>query len=266
MQHLFHDPEYARDDYRGIVTFIETQARTGDAVLLNAPNQWEVFTYYYRGNLPIYTAPYRPTAQEAASWVQGIVEKHTQLFTLYWGETEADPARVIEFALAQQAFKANERWISSIRFVRYGTVNTALSPRDISGVSLGTGITLTGYYLPDTSLYPGDILPLTLVWSAGTIPPERYKVFVHLVDDNGKLIAQTDAEPVGGFYLTNQWKAGEEVSDNYGVLLPDDIIPGRYGVVVGMYDFSGQRLQVTQDGQVSGDTVILDTISVESQQ
>ena len=235
-------------------------------MLLNAPNQWEVFTYYYRGDLPNYTAPYRPTAQEAASWVQSIVEKHPQLFVLYWGETEADPEREIEVELAQQAFKADESWISSVRLARYGTTKTALSPHNISGVTLGSVISLSGYYLPEVPLAPGEIVPLTLIWSATTTPSERYKVFVHLVKDTGTLVAQTDAEPVGGFYLTTQWIAGEEVIDNYGVLMPDDIVPGEYTVLVGMYDFSGKRLPVTRDGELIGDFLPLDTVIIESQQ
>ena len=266
LQHLYSDPSYARDDYRGIVTYIASQALDGDAVLLNAPNQWEVFTYYYRGDLPIYTAPYRPTAQDAVNWVQDVVKKHPQLFVLYWGEREADPGRLIEVELAQQAFKSNENWVSSVRLTRYGTSKKTLSPHEISGVSLGSNIHLVRYDLPDTSHYPGEILPLTLVWSVSTTPSERYKVFIHLVDDTGMLIAQTDAEPVGGFNLTSQWVTGAEINDNYGILLPGNIPSGQYRVLVGMYDFSGNRLPVSQNGRLVGDTVLLDALTVVPRQ
>ncbi|UCC62627.1 MAG: glycosyltransferase family 39 protein, partial [Anaerolineae bacterium] len=47
LYNYYHDPAHARDDYRGMARYIKAVARDRDAVLLNAPNQWEVFTYYY---------------------------------------------------------------------------------------------------------------------------------------------------------------------------------------------------------------------------
>ena len=147
LQHLYNDPAYARDDYRGIAAFIEMAAQPGDAVLLNAPNQWEVFTYYYRGDLPVYTGPYRPDRLEAAAWVADIVVKHSQLFALYWGDTEADPGRFIETALAQQAYKANEMWVSSVRLVRYGTGPKTAAPTALSDIVLGPNDQVDRIYL-----------------------------------------------------------------------------------------------------------------------
>jgi mannosyltransferase len=266
LRHLYSDPAFARDDYRGIASFIESEAGPNDAVVLNAPNQWEVFTYYFRRNLPVYTVPYRPPVQDVPGWVANVVSKHSQLFVLYWGEGEADPQRLFERELAIQAFKASEIWVSSVRLARYGTVLNSLPAQDFAGAGFGPSIQLVAYYLPDMSFSPGDILPITLVWSAKAVPSGRYKIFVHLVSDIGSLIAQTDAEPVGGFHLTNQWLAGEEIRDNYGVWLPASILPGYYTVVVGMYDFSGQRLLVTQQGQVVGDSLRLHQVSVQPRQ
>jgi mannosyltransferase len=266
LQHLYQDPAYARDDYRGIVATIESEAQPGDAVLLNAPNQWEVFTYYDRGGLPVYTAPYRPTSQEASSWVESIVRDHTQLFVLFWGDTEADPEHYVEIALAQKAFKAAERWVSSVRLARYGTPAELASTVKLEDVRLGQMISLIGYSIAEGPLTAGEILPVTLVWSVRQTPSERYKVFIHLVDGTGTLLAQTDAEPVGGFYLTSQWSPGEVVSDNYGVLLPAQLESGTYTLIVGMYDLAGQRLPVMQDGNIKGDYFDLGMVNVQSPQ
>lgn len=265
LQHLYNNPVYARDNYRGIVDVITAEARSGDAVLLNAPNQWEVFTYYYRGELPILTAPYHPTEQETAAWVQDIVENYNQLFVLYWGDTEADPERFVEVTLAQKAFKANEVWVSTVRLARYGTgVSSVIKP--VKGISVGEMIKLTGYSLPDEEVSPGDILPVTLIWKTDVTPQERYKVFVHLVNDAGLPVAQADSEPGGGFHLTNLWVAGDEVRDNYGVLIPGEISPGRYAVRIGMYDFLGQRLPISRNGVLGDDSLLLDSVIVELQQ
>ena len=61
---------YARDDYRGITEYIHAVGRPGDAILLNAPGQQEVFGYYYHGDLPVYplpeSRPLDPAATESA--------------------------------------------------------------------------------------------------------------------------------------------------------------------------------------------------------
>jgi hypothetical protein len=265
LQHLYGDPAYARDDYRSLVATISLQAKPGDAIVLNAPNQWEVFTYYYRGSLPIYTAPYRPELAEATSWVTGVVEAHNQLFVLFWGDTEADPRRYVESELARQAFKANEVWVSSVRMARYGTGEPVASVT-LDDIFIGASFNLLAYGLPNVQYAPGDIVPVTLVWFAAQQVHERYKVFVHLVGEGNTLVAQADSEPVGGLWLTSQWVAGEDVTDHYGILLPADIMPGTYDVRVGMYAFSGDRLPVSQHGENLGDYVHLGTVTVEKPQ
>ncbi len=266
LQHLYADPAYARDDYRGLAARIVAEGRSGDAILLSAPNQWEVFTYYYRGPLPVYPAPYRPDPAKAALWVDGVTADHARLFVLFWGDAESDPQRLIESYLARAAYKAGDAWISTVRLAVYGT--GALP--DAPGVSLdarfGDAIALEGYALPETTFAPGDVVPLTLFWRTETTPTERYKVFVHLVNAEGTLVAQTDSEPGGGFALTTLWQPGESLIDRYGVLTPPESPPGDYGLLVGMYGFSGERLPVTLNGQPAGDTVPLTTLTVTAPQ
>lgn len=266
LQHLYTDPAYARDDYRGLAARIAAEARPGDAILLSAPNQWEVFTYYYQGPLPVYPAPYRLNSSEAAAWVDEIVTNHTRLFVLFWGDTESDPERLIEPYLAQHAYKAGDVWISTVRLVIYGTAALPGAPITSLDARLGEAIALEGYTLPDNVYAPGDVVPLTLFWHTETTPMERYKVFVHLLNADGALVAQTDAEPGGGFALTSLWQPGELILDRYGVLLPPDLASGEYHLLVGMYAFSGERLPIIRDGQPAGDALVLTSLTVTSLQ
>ena len=67
LSNLYFDPAYARDDYRGIAQRIQKNARAGDAILLNAPNQWETFTYYHRDDSNVFPlARVRPVTAESA--------------------------------------------------------------------------------------------------------------------------------------------------------------------------------------------------------
>ncbi len=273
LHHLYNDPAYRRDDYRGLAAVIRAEAREGDAILLSAPNQWEVFTYYYRETagdaLPVYPAPYRPDPQGAQRWVSEITTTHSggRLFVLYWGDLESDPERLIEHELARRAFKASDTWITSVRLARYGTGAAVSSPSIELGAQLGSPhhdgkIALVGYHLPAGSWQPGDVLPLTLFWRTERSLAEPLKVFVHLVDEQGGLVAQTDMEPQGGLLPTWAWTPGELIDDRYGVLLPHDVEPGSYGLRIGMYQFSGERLPVTVDGVATGDYLSLEPIIV----
>jgi len=266
LTHLYADPAYARDDYRGIAIRIMNESRHGDAILLSAPNQWEVFTYYYRGPLPVYPAPYRPTQAEAMDWVEGIIAQHARLFVLFWGDTESDPEHHIEPYLAQRAYKSGDTWISTIRLATYGTGPLPDTPASPGTHQLGESIMLTGHALPNRTYHGGDIVPLTLFWEATATPEQRYKVFIHLLSTDGTLVAQTDAEPGWGHNPTTLWQPDTRITDRYGVLLSRDITAGDYTFVVGMYDFAGERLPIVESGQSIGDALTLAILTVAAPQ
>jgi hypothetical protein len=85
------------------------------------------------------------------------------------------------------------------------------------------------------TLKAGDTLTLTLYWQAIQVPRGDYKVFVHLLDRTGALVAQDDAPPRGGRYPTWAWQPGDLVPDSHQVQLPDERPPGPYHWAVGLY-------------------------------
>ncbi len=259
LRHLYFDPAYTRTDYRGIVARLEEESGPQDAVVLSAPNQWEVFTYYYAGPLTLYPAPYHPTRERAATWMQELLEAgHPRIYALYWGDQESDPEGRLELQLAQRAYKAQESWVGDVRLAVYGTGPLPEEPEERLDVNLGESVQLRGYSLPGGPLTAGEILPVALFWEADARPADRYKVFLHLLDAEGRLVAQTDAEPVGGFRPTNTWETGEALTDRYGLLLPADLPSGSYTLTAGMYDFGGRRLPITSaGGEPLGDSLAL---------
>ncbi len=87
-------------------------------------------------------------------------------------------------------------------------------------------------------------IALTLVWQAVLETATSYHVFVHLVDENGRLLAQSDGEPAAWSRPTTGWVPGEYVSDPHQLTLPPDPPAGALTLRVGLYDpSSGQRLQ-----------------------
>ncbi len=92
-------------------------------------------------------------------------------------------------------------------------------------------------------------LALTLYWQATDSVRERYKVFVHVLDKSGNIVAQRDAEPQSGAAPTTSWLPGEVITDRHQVNLPKELA-GEYWLVIGLYQTAtGKRLIV--DGTTS---------------
>jgi mannosyltransferase len=110
---------------------------------------------------------------------------------------------------------------------------------------LGENIILRGFDLNLPKAAPAEV-GLTLVWQATAPVTTSYKVFVHLLDDRGQIVAQSDAVPaaVGGALApggapTESWLANEVVVDQHVLAAPG---PGRYHLQAGLYDpATGQR-------------------------
>jgi len=267
LYNTYHNPDYARDDYRGIAHYIQAVARDGDAILLDAPNQWEVFTYYY-GDVPsIYPLPRsRPLNQAAtAAELEEIATTHQRIFALYWGVSEADPSRFVESWLEGHTYRAADSWHGGVRLVVYAVPQIAdtHAPQHPLGLSVGDAVALRGYSLAADAMEAGDILQLTLFWEARQRPAERYKVFVQLLDGANQIVGQLDSEPAGNLLPTDTWQAGQTVTDRYGVLVQPGTPPGEHHLIVGMYSLSsGGRLPVQQDGESLGDHVVLGRVTV----
>jgi len=134
---------------------------------------------------------------------------------------------------------------------------------------LGDGIMLTGFDLwlgsqragatEPLSVEAGQVCRLVLYWHALGATNQPFKVFVHLVDGNGKIITQDDAEPRGGEAPTTSWAKGEFVADEHVITLPPGVAKGEGRLIVGMYDpVSGERLH-----SPDGDAIQLVKVTIE---
>ena len=238
---LYTDPAYARADYRGMAARIAAEAHPNAGIILVAPNQWEAFTYYHRDGAPVYPLPRgRPDPAVLEPELAAIAAAHDRLYALYWGDAQRDPQHVVERWLDANTFKAAEEWVGDVRFAVYAVPTAApdrLTPSGATFAGLdGETITLHEYAVWPAGARPGDIVQARLVWSADATPARPYKVFLHLLDGAGNVVAQRDSEPAGGSRPTTGWSPGERVTDNHGLLLPTDLPPGDYTLRLGLYD------------------------------
>lgn len=269
LHNLYFDPAYARADYRGMARTILENARPGDAVILDAANQWEVFTYYYPHLERTYPLPKSRPANEAnvVAQLEEIAAGYDRVYAIFWAEAESDPEHLVERWLDAHAYKASDEWWNDVRLVTYAIPGQPASEIGVPlDVRMGDSIELLGYTLLDSSLQPGEIIEVTLFWQAVAPVDRRYKVFLHLLDRNGTLVAQRDSEPGGGSSPTDTWVPGQVKVDNHGILIPTGTPPGDYIIIAGLYplDDPSTRLPIFRGGQPSGTELTLQSIKVQT--
>jgi hypothetical protein len=93
----FYDPAYARDDYRGLAQTVALREEPGDAVVLTAPGQIEIFDYYYRGEADVFPLPLqRPIDPvDTRARLEAIGADHERVWLVRWAAEEADPTDLI---------------------------------------------------------------------------------------------------------------------------------------------------------------------------
>ena len=109
-------------------------------------------------------------------------------------------------------------------------------------------ITLLGFTAPATRDR------LQLFWQATNTPAGDYTAFVHILDEQGRVIGQMDKTPGNGNYPTSQWKQGEVIVDEYAFNAAN-IASGTYTLQIGLYSpTTGKRLAL--EGNTNGTVTV----------
>ena len=207
--------------------------------------------------------------------VEAVLAEHDFVYGLFWGFEGFDPNRTVERTLDELAFKSTDAWYGDVRLATYGVLGSFLPDDEnqpdlepnVSFLLGGDGelpsnVRLNWVELSGTQFRPGDVIGLALQWEAMGEIDGRFKVFIQLLDVNGQLVAQRDAEPVGNLKPTSSWRAGELVIDQHGLLLPADLPAGSYQLVLGLYDIFPPNARLTH-GPENKDFIDVWTISVQ---
>jgi hypothetical protein len=108
----------------------------------------------------------------------------------------------------------------------------------------------------------GQALRIVLYWQA-TGSKAGLKTFVHLLNHDGTLLAQSDGVPAEGGFPTDKWQPGMRISDGHTLMIPPSATAGTYQIVAGVYDESGTRLPVASNGRRQpGDLIKLGSVTI----
>jgi hypothetical protein len=125
-------------------------------------------------------------------------------------------------------------------------------------------IELLGYEFSSSGVNAGDEVQTRLLWRCQSAMPEDYTVFIHVLDEKGNLIAQTDRSPLEGALPTSGWTMDEVILDLKSWRMPSEAPSGTYQVWAGWYEpETMKRLPVEEaDATVRDDAVHLGNIEV----
>ncbi len=106
----------------------------------------------------------------------------------------------------------------------------------------GNHLTLFGYTLKPTDparpgVYrAGGVVPLSLYWEVDEHIEANYRMFLHLCRDcDMPPAASQDGQPLEGYLPTSVWLPGKPARDDRAIPLPEDMPPGRYTLLLGVY-------------------------------
>jgi hypothetical protein len=180
-------------------------------------------------------------------------------------ESLAQPAARLPVTSSDESLRLQPgQWVQLASFTHQGPFLTrhaprlSLAPLTPTQIQFEAGVRLSGYWLETNQPRPGAPLTVLLEWQTVEPLATDLTVFVHLVDAEGRLVAQSDAYPT---WLTPQptssWPVEQPLLDRHTLSLPAELPPGRYTLRLGLYQAQSLvRLPLA----AGGDSVELTTL------
>jgi hypothetical protein len=110
-------------------------------------------------------------------------------------------------------------------------------PQYALGTMLNGSLTLVGYDLDPSEPVPGEELQVSLYWRVEQYPSQDYHTYVHLLNDEGQAIAQSDHRPGLDYYPSSLWEPGETLLDVHVLVIPVETQAGVVTLVAGAYEY-----------------------------
>mgnify|MGYP001773442341 CR=1 FL=1 len=131
-----------------------------------------------------------------------------------------------------------------------------------AGAQWENGLRLDSVGWIDEKVVPGRSFQIALRLSTDRLIERRWTLFLHLVDEGGRLWANWDAEPDP---IVSEWIPGQEIVVGRSLMIPLYVPPGRYRLQIGWYEtgtpgFPRLPLQQGGDSWVLGEVEVLPRI------
>jgi len=130
------------------------------------------------------------------------------------------------------------------------------SPPELPSVDINFAdlIALRGYTLPETAA-PGETITVSFYWEAVNNITEDYRLFLHVIDENGETTTQGDNRPVPELFSYN-WMVGYPLYSELPLPMPET--PGTYEIYAGLYNDAGRLAVDAPDNRILLGTAIVE--------
>ena len=108
-----------------------------------------------------------------------------------------------------------------------------------SPITWENGLTLTAIGWPATAVKPGTDIPIQFRWQTNEVQTRDLTLFVHLLNEEGEIVAQQDEKPGHGRWPTPGWQIGQQIHHTLTIALPETLPLGSYSFRIGWYDDAG---------------------------
>ncbi|GIK57464.1 MAG: hypothetical protein BroJett015_31270 [Chloroflexota bacterium] len=200
----------------------------------------------------------RPRNEATARLLSTLQPDYLAVFPEWHWEVATNPLTVRERAqfAAETKTIIGEQRAFIYEMVYWPYLATAVPATSLS-VQFGEGIRLLGY---DLDVH--DQIGLVLYWRSEQPVAESYDVFVHVLNEQGEIVAQADSAPVAGLAPTTRWQPGDIIRDVVTIPLPPALPAGEYALRAGLYRReTGERLTAVGPAAL-GDMVDLGSVVV----
>lgn len=216
-----------------------------------------------------------PAPREGMHTLDIDVQTPTMMFDGMPLEVQTGALRDGHFFAALWLYQGEQvrRVVPFLRFERVGGVVQALQPLDVNmvftrleqpaqtldGALFAQAIELSGFTFAETHLPPGATGRVSLLWEAKQPLASTVMVFVQVLDNTNRKIAEWNGAVGGDWIPTTAWQPSMRMWQDIPLAIAPDASSGTYRVIAGLFDpATGERLRLPDDGDhiVLGEVVV----------
>jgi 4-amino-4-deoxy-L-arabinose transferase-like glycosyltransferase len=259
----YYDEKYSRSlGYREMAAQLAFHASPNDIFVAHYPDP--SFDYYLR-DVPLprtmQPATYQDTGRQTDQDLAELAGQYDRLWFVPAHRSNWDPEDVAFRWLDYNSLLERETTHRRLTLSAYRPLSGANMVLSSLNSPIDDLLQLEGAYITvngePTGLSDGapiqlqseDTVEVSLVWEALSEIPADYTIFVHLLDGDGRLVAQHDGVPASGTRPTKAWIEGERILDKHRITMPSDFTGGSGSLVVGLYDSNTIERILFDDGR-----------------
>jgi hypothetical protein len=227
-------------DLRAAVAMLNARTTASDVIITGAPDESVPIAELFKGHadvLGLNDGP--PLDSETVSALTEMARDHHRV---WWIPSWLPPGQSsVELWLMRAGFRTEDHSAGKRRLVLY-----YFPPEPLAETATSTafdGVIVLERVETLFRARSGSALPVALHWTATQPVANNYHIFVHLLDAGDNRVAQSDGQPALWTRPTSSWLPGEVIEDRRALSLGDDLSPGKYTLIAGLYlPENGERL------------------------